>query len=113
MIFLKNRIEREQITIQKMIELYCKLSHKSVSLCKDCTEIYEYAMKRLEKCPFEDEKPTCINCPVHCYRETEKQKIREIMRFSGPRMLKHHPVLAIIHLIDNRKKVIQNKINNN
>jgi hypothetical protein len=29
--------------------------------------------------------------------------MREVMIYSGPRMLKSHPVLAIRHLLDERK----------
>jgi len=104
MAFFLNRIERERVTVLKMIELYCKLNHKNNGrLCNECQSLSDYAMKRLENCPYEDEKPTCKNCPIHCYRKYEKDKIREIMRFSGPKMLLYHPYLAIMHLIDNNK----------
>jgi hypothetical protein len=29
--------------------------------------------------------------------------MREVMLYSGPRMLKSHPILAIRHLLDERK----------
>jgi len=32
-----------------------------------------------------------------------KKRIIEVMRFSGPRMLLQHPLLAIAHLIDEKK----------
>jgi hypothetical protein len=32
-----------------------------------------------------------------------KQRIVEVMRFAGPRMLLHHPLLAIAHLLDEKK----------
>lgn len=99
-----NRIERERITVIKMIELYCKLNHHTNGkICSDCYSLSDYAMKRLDNCPYDEDKPTCKNCPVHCYRKYEREKIREIMRFSGPKMLFRHPYLAIMHLIDNKK----------
>lgn len=110
MAFFLNRIERERATVIKMIELYCKLNHrKNGNLCNECQALSDYAMKRLENCPYEDEKPTCKNCPIHCYRKYEKEKIRDIMRFSGPKMLFHHPYLAIMHLIDNKKSQHKSK----
>ena len=30
-------------------------------------------------------------------------KIKEVMKFSGPRMLIYHPVIAIRHLIEDKK----------
>jgi hypothetical protein len=34
-----------------------------------------------------------------------KKKIVEVMRYAGPRMLLHHPILAIQHLIDEKRTV--------
>jgi hypothetical protein len=29
-----------------------------------------------------------------------RERVREVMRYAGPRMLLHHPWLAICHLVD-------------
>lgn len=34
----------------------------------------------------------------------EREKIRAVMRFSGPRMIFHHPVAAIRHVIETKKE---------
>jgi hypothetical protein len=60
-------------------------------------------MRRLERCVFGDAKPACSNCVVHCYRADMRERVREVMRWSGPRMLLRHPVLAVRHLIDERR----------
>ncbi|MBB4035817.1 hypothetical protein GGR21_001712 [Dysgonomonas hofstadii] len=94
--------ETEKKTVAKMISIYCAAKHGiSEGLCDDCAELNEYARKRLEKCTFGDNKPTCEKCPVHCYRPDMRMKIRNVMQFSGPRMLFHNPVLAIRHLLKN------------
>ena len=49
-------------------------------------------------------KTFCSNCKVHCYRPEMRQKIREVMRFAGPRMLFVHPVAAVRHLIESRRE---------
>ncbi|OGU11921.1 MAG: hypothetical protein A2X61_00665 [Ignavibacteria bacterium GWB2_35_12] len=104
MIFFKSRIEREKITVGAMIKLYCRLEHgNDRTLCKECQKMFEYAMTKLDKCPYEEDKPTCTNCTVHCFKIEEREKIRQIMRYSGPKMLWEHPILAIMHLVDNRK----------
>lgn len=100
----KNRIDREKITVSHMIKLYCKHHHKGKDLCDSCSHLHDYAMKRLENCPYEDDKPTCAECPIHCYRKKEKEEIRKIMRYSGPRMIFYHPIMAVFHLIDEKKK---------
>jgi hypothetical protein len=95
------RIAREKRTIQAMIEVFCRARHRSHgALCPECQELYGYAVARLDRCPFGAEKTTCAKCPVHCYKPAMRERIREVMRFAGPRMLFHHPVLAALHVLD-------------
>ena len=102
----QGRIRRELKTVQKMIRLYCREHHKPASaLCQDCRELALYAEKRLLNCPFQEHKSTCSKCAIHCYKPQMKQKIVEVMRYAGPRMLLHHPFLAIQHLIDEKRSV--------
>lgn len=98
----QSRLTRERITVEKMIELYCRLNHKGKELCSDCSELYEYAGTRLRRCPFGDDKPICSECTVHCYNKEMREKIRVVMRYSGPKMILYHPVMAIMHILDNR-----------
>ena len=102
------RMARERHTIQVMVAMYCHDRHgrhqvDANGLCPDCAAVSDYAMARLDKCPFRGpEKPTCLKCPVHCYQPKLREKVREIMRYSGPRMLTRHPILALMHLLDSR-----------
>jgi len=100
------RIKREKKTIDKMVHVYCKAHHntKGGELCPECTEFLEYAFMRLDKCPFQEEKSTCAKCLVHCYQPQMREKAKKIMRYSGPRMLLHSPLLALHHVFDGRKK---------
>lgn len=45
-------------------------------------------------------KTKCHKCSVHCYMPEMRERIKEVMRYSGPRMLLHHPVEAMIFLIN-------------
>jgi hypothetical protein len=73
-----------------MIELYCRRHHQAKgSLCDECRELLAYAMQRIEKCPFQADKPTCAKCPIHCYRPAMREKVRQVMRYAGPRMMLH------------------------
>lgn len=95
--------ERELRTIQAMIKIYCAgHSGNRDGLCEDCSALMAYAEKRLERCPFGEAKPTCANCTVHCYRAEEREQIRQVMRYSGPRMLLRHPWLTVMHLLDGK-----------
>ena len=99
----ERRVAREWKTIQAMIRIYCRNLHgKRGALCGECEEIRLYAERRLEKCPFAEEKPTCVKCPVHCYEASMRERVRQVMRFSGPRMLLVHPILALRHLRDEK-----------
>jgi len=101
---LHPRLRREDSTVRAMIEIYCRRHHSSDGLCKECSNLYDYARERLIKCPFQEGKTTCARCPVHCYNTGMRKKIREIMRYSGPRMIYKHPLAAIRHVIDGRRK---------
>lgn len=97
--------EKELQVITLMIELYCKKKHKSKKgqLCDECQELLEYVKLRRSRCPHGDNKPFCSNCPIHCYKPSMKAKIKEVMRFSGPRMMLYHPIIAISHVVQTRK----------
>jgi hypothetical protein len=97
------RIVREERTIYLMIGLYCRANHHSDRvLCEECRQLFDYAHARLMHCPFAPEKPTCAKCPVHCYKKDKRERIRQVMRYSGPRMILHHPILIIRHILDER-----------
>jgi predicted amidophosphoribosyltransferase len=100
---LPYRIRREKMTIYKMIYLYCKNLHNNDGqLCDDCANTLDYAYQRLLHCPFHENKPVCSNCNVHCYKPEMREKVKSIMRYSGPRMLFKHPYLTLLHIIDEK-----------
>jgi hypothetical protein len=97
---------REFRTMSKMVGIYCSDHHdgSARALCGECRDFLDYAERRLDKCPYGDDKPTCSNCPIHCYKPAQRELAREIMRYAGPRMMLRHPLLAIAHLIDGRRE---------
>lgn len=94
------RRRRELRTLEAMIAMYCRHHHGGGELCAECAALGEYARRRLERCVFGDAKPTCANCVVHCYKPDMRERVRVMMRWSGPRMIFRHPVLAIVHKLD-------------
>ncbi len=105
---------QEKTILKEMIGLYCRLKHKKGnkdktdknadrqagknSLCPDCTGLLDYALLRTEKCPFMATKSFCSKCKVHCYKPEMREKIRQVMKFSGPRMMFYFPLQAIKHV---------------
>ncbi len=98
------RMQRESKTIAVMVGLYCRRHHSRDGLCPECRELLEYAGKRLKACRFQESKTTCAKCPVHCYSPVMRERIRAVMRDAGPRMVYRHPILALLHLVDSRRK---------
>lgn len=100
------RMRRERETIEKLIAIFCRHHHTETAggLCDECRQLLDYAFLRLSHCPFQEGKTTCGNCPRHCYKPGMRERIRAVMRFSGPRMLCSHPLLAIGHMIDGFRK---------
>ena len=93
------RIEEEKAVVEQMIRLYCRKYEGHDDLCPSCKELLDYAHSRLDRCRFGEQKTTCKKCPVHCYRPEMKERIRMVMRWSGPRMIIYHPIAASKHLM--------------
>ena len=113
---IQDKREREKKMVSEMILLYCKKQHKSLrkasglgktELCPECAELENYSRMRSDQCPFMETKTFCSNCKVHCYKPKMRERIRKIMRFSGPRMLFVHPVEAIRHVIESRREAAE------
>ena len=97
--------EREKEVVSLMIKIYCsKKHHTRGPLCDDCKQLDEYARFRSDKCPFMETKTFCSNCKVHCYNPQMREKIREVMGFSGPRMILYHPFMAIRHVLETKRE---------
>ncbi|MCL4838750.1 MAG: nitrous oxide-stimulated promoter family protein [Thermoanaerobaculia bacterium] len=97
----RGRLRREVRTFEAMLALFCRERHGAGrgALCAACDELGAYARERLARCPYGAAKPACNLCPIHCYRPEMRERVREMMRHAGPRMLVHRPVLARFHLL--------------
>nr|WP_320009449.1 nitrous oxide-stimulated promoter family protein [uncultured Desulfobulbus sp.] len=103
--FIPARLKREAKTVDAMIRCYCRDHHQPEGpLCNECEALLAYAHTRLRNCPFQEHKTSCGQCSVHCYSPKQRERIREVMRSSGPKMLFSHPVLALLHLLDGLRK---------
>lgn len=85
----------------KFVEVYCNGKHQSANkitiqlplndsscqLCPECSELLQYAISRRIACPLEANKPTCKHCKIHCYAKEQRAMIREIMSYSGRKLM--------------------------
>lgn len=89
----KKRLKEKEV-VSLMIHLYCK-KHDDINE----QELLDYVMFKLDKCPNMAKKTFCSQCPIHCYSGKKQEEIKRVMRYSGPRMLLYHPLLAIKHAL--------------
>lgn len=98
----KLEVDKDVEVLAAFIEIYCDRNHLSddktpwnpseefsslgelpqPTLCRDCIALMDYSARRRKLCPLAP-KPTCRNCEIHCYSGENRDKIREVMRFSG------------------------------
>lgn len=100
---MAGRIARESKTLEALVALYCRARH-GTPLCPECRALLIYSIERIRGCRFGASKPTCLRCPVHCFAPGRREAIRRVMRFAGPRMAWRHPLLALLHLLDGRRR---------
>ena len=96
------RLLRELRTLEAMTAIFCRDRHGGEVLCESCEALMAYAAKRLAVCPFGEDKPVCAKCQIHCYGPRQREEVRTIMRYAGPRMTLRHPLLALGHVLDKR-----------
>lgn len=111
---------RELRTVSQMIVIYCAGNHAhdeygdrterteraecGEPLCAACKELDAYAALRTRRCRRMENKISCELCQNHCYAPEMQERIREVMRYAGPRMIWHHPIAAIRHLATKCKR---------
>ena len=102
-------------TLMRFVEIFCRennngirstfsfrlydlkeIDKREISLCPDCSKLLTYGLTMRLKCPH-DPKPMCKKCKTQCYKGDYKEKIREIMKFSGKYMIKHGRVDLLYH----------------
>ena len=87
--------------IGKFVEVYCAGKHAAAEraalllpaelgerqLCSACAAFMTYAIAKRINCPLEAEKPSCKHCRIHCYGKEQREKVREIMSYSGRKLM--------------------------
>ena len=103
------RMLSEKKTVRLMVDMYCFHHHSFNTLCDSCMDLLVYVNKRIESCMFGSSKPVCSDCSVHCFKPIYREQIRQVMRFSGPKMIYKNPLLVIIYLVHKNTKVTKSR----
>jgi hypothetical protein len=108
---------RDLRILASFIRIYCKHQHadavkapadlkthdveeicgEKLWLCPDCQKLLAHAFYKRSHCPM-DPKPQCKDCPSHCYNPLYRQQIREVMMFSGRKLLLSGRFDYLLHL---------------
>ena len=98
---LSPHMKKDIRLIGTFVEVYCSGKHSGADktalplpgglgerhLCPECASFMQYAVTRRIKCPLEAEKPTCKHCRIHCYSRPNLEKVKEIMAYSGRKLI--------------------------
>lgn len=112
---LTRRERKDLLVLAKFTSVYCRVHHRQHrqplpagheiaaalglhrdGYCSECRAFLEYAFARRLRCPL-DPKPACKHCPVHCYRPDYRQRVRDIMRFAGPYLMRRGRIDLLWH----------------
>jgi hypothetical protein len=111
-------LTRDLKTLAVFIGIYCRGRHaaaarspvelkthdvaaiagRPVELCPECRKLLTHAFVKRTHCPMHP-KPQCKHCPVHCYHPTYRAQIREVMKYSGRRMVLTGRLDYLVHLL--------------
>ncbi len=74
------------------------LDSQELLLCPDCRKLLNHGIAKLLLCPY-DPKPMCKKCQTHCYAPGYRERIREVMKFSGLYLIKHGRLDLMVHYL--------------
>lgn len=104
---VQTKREKEKEILELMVRIYCNGNHHEKAsgekLCPQCRDLQNYADRKIDACRFMETKTFCSNCKVHCYKKDMRERVKSVMRYSAPRMIMYHPLLAVRHLIESKK----------
>jgi hypothetical protein len=90
---------REPLTLKNIDTI--ELSTRMLFLCPGCSKLLHHGLIKRSHCP-QNPKPNCSDCPSPCYDKSYRMKIREVMRYSGWRLLVRGRVDFLFHLLGAR-----------
>lgn len=90
---------QEKALFEIMTKIHCKGQHHKTHsiLCTSCQEMVVYAWDRIDHCPHGAKKPFCSKCTIHCFQPLFRERVKTMMRYSGPRMIFYAPKVALQH----------------
>jgi len=113
------KVLKDQLILMKFVAVYChdkhagalgsrrldmkildtkELNDNAPCLCPDCQKLLAHALVKRAVCPMQP-KPACKHCPKHCYHPRYRQEIREVMKYSGRKLVLRGRLDYLLHLL--------------
>ncbi len=114
---LSRKKEKELRILAYFVSIFCRENHSDTDkgilpirderlnhslnsgdmvLCQDCQKLLNHGIAKLLQCTQEP-KPMCKKCQTHCYTPGYREKMREVMRFSGLYLVRHGRLDLMFH----------------
>jgi len=93
-----HQVEKKDVFPVEDARLRQSLGDEELVLCQDCSRLLNHGIAKLLLCPY-DPKPMCKKCATHCYAPGYREKMRQVMRFSGKYMIKHGRLDLLFHYL--------------
>jgi len=107
----------------KFVEVYCRHHHGDAprepfamknldvsptslgkrKVCEDCRRLLSHAVAKRVRCPLEP-KPSCRVCTEHCYAKRYRERIRQVMKFSGRHLILRGRLHYLLHFLERPPK---------
>ena len=114
----QKRLRRDLRVLVRFILTYCNGQHRGadrsevdlkshnlrefwgqpVRLCSECGRLLAHAFVKRIHCPMHP-KPACKHCPQHCYHPKYRAAIREVMKYSGRKLVLTGRMDYLLHLL--------------
>lgn len=116
-----SRMEKRDIqTLIRFVHVFCRENHgadvkapfappirdrdaaqlikQGLPLCVSCSELLAYGIRKRFRCPHKP-KPMCKKCHTQCYSREYRDKVRQVMRFAGPYLIKRGRLDLLYHYL--------------
>ena len=93
-----HQLEKKDVFPVEDARLRRSLGDEELVLCQDCSRLLNHGIAKRLLCPY-DPKPMCKKCATHCYAPGYREKMRQVMRFSGKYMIKHGRLDLLFHYL--------------
>ncbi len=114
---MSRKLRRDLRTLALFVDVFCRSRHrhdpkglvalkthdvraiygKPLYLCDDCRKLLIHAFIKRTYCPL-DPKPACKKCPQHCYAPAYRARIRQVMKYSGQRLILRGRLDYLFHM---------------